>query len=205
MSLLKKSIPFALGLFLGVFLWAILELLFTSLGDADVRIVVAIIAATGTMVSGIILAIVNNSRVRARELEIQEKIREREIDESHRQNKVEIYNAFLKLVSAFMRGENSKNNKKTPSPHKSQTEIEKFQNGIMLWGGPNVISAFLNYRKESEKGTREMFTAIDLLYKSLREDIGLSNKGLDNYEMIQMYLRDPNEIEEIFKTQQEVN
>ncbi|MFT6100657.1 MAG: hypothetical protein ACJAYF_003218 [Arenicella sp.] len=200
MTFLKKSIPFALGLFLGVFLWAILELLFTSLEDTDVQVVVAIIAATGTMVSGIILAIVNNSRVRARELEIQEKIREREIDESHRGNKVEIYNGFLKLVSAFMRGENSKNSKKTPNSQKAQAEIEKFQNGIMLWGGPQVISAYLNYRKESDKGTKEMFTSIDLLYRCLREDIGLSNKGLDSYEMIQMYLSDPNDIEQVFKT-----
>ena len=138
--------------------------------------------------------------MRSRELEIQEKIREREIDESHRQNKVEIYNGFLKLVSAFMQGENSNNKKKTPTSKQSQVEIEKFQNGIMLWGGPKVIAAFLNYRKESLKTTKEMFTSIDNLYKCLREDIGLSNEGLDNFEMIQMYLSNPNEIEELFKT-----
>ena len=200
LNTVKKAIPLVLGIFLGIFLWAILELLFNSLESSDVRIVVAIIAATGTFVSGIILAIINNSRVRSRELEIQEKIREREIDESHRQNKVEIYNGFLKLVSAFMQGENSNNKKKTPTSKQSQVEIEKFQNGIMLWGGPKVIAAFLNYRKESLKTTKEMFTSIDNLHKCLREDIGLSNEGLDNFEMIQMYLSNPNEIEELFKT-----
>lgn len=200
LNTVKKAIPLVLGIFLGIFLWAILELLFNSLESSDVRIVVAIIAATGTFVSGIILAIINNSRMRSRELEIQEKIREREIDESHRQNKVEIYNGFLKLVSAFMQGENSNNKKKTPTSKQSQVEIEKFQNGIMLWGGPKVIAAFLNYRKESLKTTKEMFTSIDNLYKCLREDIGLSNEGLDNFEMIQMYLSNPNEIEELFKT-----
>lgn len=204
-------LPYFIGSVVGLFLWAILEVFFTSLNNADVKIVAAIITVFGTLTTGMIVAIFNHSRIREREfkiqekisereLEVQQKIREREIDESHRQKKVEIYNDFLKLVSSFMQGENAENKKKTPNQQKILDETEKFQNGILLWGGPAVISSYLNYRKEAGKGTPEMFISIDLLYQSLRKDIGLSNEGLDNLETIQLYLKDPTEIDELVKT-----
>jgi multisubunit Na+/H+ antiporter MnhG subunit len=207
-ALTIKSIPYFIGIIVGVFLWSLFELFFDSLKNADVKIVVAVVSIFGTITTGIIVAIINHSRIKERELviqekiserelEVQKKIREREIDESHRQKKVEIYNGFIQLISSYMQGGNSDNKKKTPNKQKTLDETEKFTNGILLWGGPEVITAYLNYRVENEYGTERMFRAIDRLLMALRSDIGLSNVGLDNYETIQVYLKDPNEISEL--------
>jgi hypothetical protein len=204
-------LPYFIGGVLGFFLWSFLEIFFASLKNTDTKIIVALASAVGTLISGVIVALINHSRIKNRELLVQEKIserelevqqalREREIDESHRQKKIEIYNDFLKLISSFMQGANDKNKKKTPGQQKVLEEFERFQNGILLWGGPKVISSYLNYRKKKEVGTAEMFISVDQLFRSLREDIGLSNEGLDSLETIQLYLKDPSEIHELTKT-----
>lgn len=204
-------LPYFIGGVLGFFLWSFLEIFFASLKNTDTKIIVALASAVGTLISGVIVALINHSRIKNRELLVQEKIserelevqqaiREREIDESHRQKKIEIYNDFLKLISSFMQGANDKNKKKTPGQQKVLEEFERFQNGILLWGGPKVISSYLNYRKKKEVGTTEMFISVDQLFRSLREDIGLSNEGLDSLETIQLYLKDPSEIHELTKT-----
>ena len=208
--LVIKSFPYFMGIIIGVFLWSLLELFFDSLNHADVKIVVAVVSIFGTITTGVVVAIINHSRIKERELviqekiserelEVQKKIREREIDESHRQKKVEVYNGFIQLISSYVQGSNSENKKKTPNKQKTLDETEKFTNGILLWGGPEVISAYLNYRVESEHGTERMLISIDRLLRALRSDIGLSNMGLDNHETIQVYLKDPNEINELIK------
>ncbi|PKF76463.1 hypothetical protein CW749_26900 [Vibrio sp. vnigr-6D03] len=219
MNRIKGVLPYLAGILIGILLWSLAELFFNSLRNADLKIIVAIIAAFGSLTTGLIIAIFTHSsqksrellaqkRMSERELRVQEKIserelilqrhvREREIEEAHRQKKVEIYNDFLKLVSAFMQGTNASNKKKMPNQQKILDEFEKFQNGILLWGGPKVIQAFLDYRKNSgeEQDSLTIFRHVDALYKSLREDIGLSNSGLENLELVQMYLSDPTEID----------
>lgn len=200
-----RLVPYFIGMLVGIFLWSIVELIFDSLKSADVKIVVAVVSIFGTITTGIIVAIINHSRIKERELviqekiserelEVQQKIREREIDESHRQKKVEIYNGFIELISSFMQGSNSENQKERPNQQTVLNEAEKFTNGILLWGGPEVISAYLNYRIETGHGTERMFKSVDRLFRALRSDIGLSNSGLDNYETVQLYLKDPTEI-----------
>ncbi|ELO1814272.1 hypothetical protein QXB70_004025 [Vibrio fluvialis] len=219
MNRIKAILPYLAGILIGILLWSLTELFFNSLRNVDLKIIVAIIAAFGSLTTGLVIAIFTHSsqksrellaqkRMSERELRVQEKIserelilqkhvREREIEEAHRQKKVEIYNDFLKLVSAFMQGTNASNKKKMPNQQKILDEFEKFQNGILLWGGPQVIQAFLDYRKNSgeEQDSLTIFRHVDALYKALREDIGLSNSGLENLELVQMYLSDPTEID----------
>ncbi|WP_080992210.1 hypothetical protein [Vibrio campbellii] len=199
-SAFDRVVPYLIGIALGLFFWSIMELFFAALKGIDVKIVVAVISAFSALTTGIVLALLNHAKAKNREILIQEKIRQREIEEAHRAKKVEIYNDFLKLVSSFFQGQNKDNNKPMPKPQKVLDEFEKFQNGILLWGGPKVIIAFLNFRRVFENSPSEMFKAVDGLYKSLREDIGLSNEGLDNYETIQLYLSNPREIDTLIET-----
>ncbi|MGP9663774.1 hypothetical protein ACT3TY_03965, partial [Halomonas sp. AOP22-C1-8] len=80
----------------------------------------------------------------------------------------------------------------------SQQELVDFMVGfktnVVLWGSPKVINAQLNFQKVSESGGNVLF-AVDKLYKAIREDIGLSNKGLDKRQLVKMYLRDPGELD----------
>ena len=189
-----------------------MEIFIVAMTDADVKIIAAVIAAFGSLTTGTIVAIISHSRTKSREIAVQEKIserellvqqqiRQREIEESHRQKKVEIYNDFIKLVSSFMQADNPDNKKGAMPKQKVLNEVEKFNNGILLWGGPRVMSSYLDYRKVvGEENPTAMFKAVDVLYKEIRQDIGLSNEGLDNLETIQMYLSDPDEISELIET-----
>jgi hypothetical protein len=132
-----------------------------------------------------------------RDIYTQEAIRLREIEDSLRDKKVAAYSGLVSLVSAYMQGGNEKNRKKTPSLQKTLDEIEKFQNAIMLWGGPKVVNAYLDYRQHSTGDTVLMFEYIDKLYLAIREDIGLSNDGLDSHELLKLYLQKPEDLDEL--------
>ncbi len=36
---------------------------------------------------------------------------------------------------------------------------------------------------------------MDNIYRAIREDIGLSNKGLNKFDLIKLYLNDPDELD----------
>lgn len=120
-----------------------------------------------------------------------------EIEESHRSRKVEMYLDFVGMVSNFMQASNPENKKKALNQQQILDKIEKFQNGILLWGGPKVLKAYLHYRVVADSGNDELFESVDGLYLAIREDIGLSNEGLDNLETVKLYLKDPSELEKI--------
>ena len=47
-------------------------------------------------------------------------------------------------------------------------------------GAPKVINAHLKFDKVSRSGGNVLY-AVDELYRAIREDIGLSNKGLNEH------------------------
>ncbi|WP_237062481.1 hypothetical protein [Microbulbifer zhoushanensis] len=136
-------------------------------------------------------------QIRERELEVQQQIREREIEESHRERKVAMYLEFVNMVSAFMQGGNPENKKKPLSQQQILDKIEKFQNGILLWGGPNVLRAYLHYRVVAVDCSDQLFPSIDQLYQAIREDIGLSNEGLNRLDTVRLYLKNPEELDQL--------
>ena len=193
MSYVLKVLPYALGILLGYFSWPLVEMVFDGAESADVRILSAAISAAAVLVATLVAQTFSHRR----EMQAQEAIRLREIEDSLRERKVQAYSGLLDLVSSYMQGGNQSSRKKTPSLQKTLDEIEKFQNAIMLWGGPKVIHAYLEYRKHSQGETGEMFRHIDQLYLSIRADIGLSNEGLDSHELLKIYMEKPEEIDQL--------
>lgn len=216
---LKKYIGYLFSAFIGATAWVASVNFLPQLGNADPKVIAAIVTVCGTLITGVVLALINQrngkkreieaqkniserelqvqKQIRERELEVQKQIREREIEESHRERKVAIYLEFVNMVSAFMQGSNPENKKKPPSQQQLLDRIEKFQNGILLWGGPGVLKAYLNYRIIAGKGSDQLFPSIDALYRAIREDIGLSNEGLAELDTVRLYLKDPDELDQL--------
>lgn len=71
-----------------------------------------------------------------------------------------------------------------------------FKTEILLWGSPKVIKAQLEFEKISGAGG-DVFVAVNDLYKAIREDIGLSNAGLNDLELVKLFLKNPDELDEI--------
>lgn len=165
-------------------------MVFDSATTPDVRLLAAAISAGAVLTATLIAQSISDRR----DIATQQAIRLREIEDSLRNRKGEAYADLLDLVSAFMQSSNKGNRKKAPTQQKTLDKIEKFQNAIMLWGSPTVVNAWLGYRSSSESGASNNFRHVDPLYLAIRKDIGLSNEGLESHQLLQVYLKDPDEI-----------
>ena len=189
MRKLKKLVNFILGLLMlsgFIYLGYLIPTeLVSILKGFQKEVLVALIGAMATVFVGIAAAIISHKQSK-----------QRDIDESHRPKKVEIYKTFLDAVSGVMASENKNVSKNGLSNQELIDYLVEFKTDILLWGSPKVISKQLEFEKVSRKGGN-VISAVDNLYKAIREDIGLSNKGLNNHELVKMYLSNPEELDSI--------
>ncbi|MDO8827206.1 hypothetical protein [Methylophaga sp.] len=184
---LAQAIGFIFGIGIivgtGYFVWIILGRLLKFLESANPSVSAAVVGAMATVLVGVGGA-----------LYTQAQIKKREIEEAHRSRKVELYKGFLDMVARMMSEQNENVSLEPPSQQELVDFMVEFKTNVVLWGSPKVINAQLNFQKVSESGGNTLF-AVDELYKAIREDIGLSNKGLNKRQLVKMYLRDPSELD----------
>lgn len=182
-----------LGIFLGIgvtvvsgyFVWIVLTRLVSFLENANPSVSAAVVGAASTLLVGVSGA-----------LYTQAQIQKRGIEEAHRSKKVEIYKDFLEVIGNVVASHNSNVLPETLTEQELIKFMIKFKTNVILWGDPKVINAYLEFEKTSKSGGSIIFS-IDNLYKAIREDIGLSNRGLDKYQLIKMYLKDPSELDSL--------
>ncbi|HOB60510.1 MAG TPA: hypothetical protein PKI41_00130 [Candidatus Competibacteraceae bacterium] len=168
------------------FCWKLIFIFIEALTVADSKITIPVIGGIITIIVGLIA-----------NLYTQKQIKLREIDEAHRSKKVEIYSNFLEIVRRIISG----NNKNIPIKPLKEGELilqmTKFRTEIILWSSPSVINAFRNFESIAEENTgiKMLLPAVDRLYREMRKDIGLSNKGLPQNQLVKIYLKDPYELD----------
>lgn len=178
-----------LAVFAGI-LWLAVSKFLAFLSAANPSIAAAIVGGMATILAAVGVALYTQSQTSRREIE-----------EAHRARKVEIYKEFLDLVARMMAAQNTNVSLKPPSEQELIDFLVKFKTQIILWGSPRVIKAQLEFEKTSNRGGNVLF-AVDDLYKAIRDDIGLSNFGLNNRELVKMYLKDPTELDRMSATNQ---
>lgn len=176
---------FALIFGAGYLLWLVAARLLTFLESANPSVSAAIVGAMATVLVGVGGALYTQSQ-----------IKKREIEEAHRARKVEIYKEFLDIAARMMAEGNEKVSLKPPSQQELVDFLVGFKTNVVLWGSPKVINAQLNFQKVSSEGGH-VLKAVDQLYKAIREDIGLSNRGLKRHQLVKMYLSNPDEMDEM--------
>ncbi len=190
MTTIKKILRFLFGLLVLTGLLYLSYLLSTKvieiLSKLQKEVLVALIGAMATVFVGIGAMIIS-----------QKQAKQRDIDESHRSKKVEIYKKYLDAVSGLMANQNKNVSKKGMSDQELIDYLVEFKTEILLWGSPDVIKLQLEFEKISQQNNGNLFTSVNNLYKAIREDIGLSNKGLNSHELVKMYLSNPDELDEI--------
>jgi len=130
----------------------------------------------------------------------QRHLKQRDIDESHRTKKVEIYKKYLDITSKMQAGMNPRLSHKELSEDDLTNFFVEFRTELVLWGSPKVIKSFQYLHKPGlSSNPKELHIAMNQFYQAIREDIGLGNKGLNDYELNKIYLSDPNELDEIMK------
>lgn len=163
-------------------LWVVIEFFISALVSSDPKISAAILGAMATIFVGIAAVVITQR---------QTSLRDRE--EAHRAKKIEIYAKFLKTIQSMMSGVNNNISTQAPTDKELVNYLADYKSDVILWGSPQVIRAQLEFQRVSRDGGN-IFLAVDNLHKAIREDIGLSNKGLNKLELVKMYLADPDEV-----------
>jgi len=168
----------------GYFLWRVLAFFVERMTQINPAISAAIVGAMATLTAGIVVVVITQRQTKLRD-----------IAEAHRATKVEIYKEYLEIVTRLLQSGNEKI-KVEPIPEDELIKyLFKFKTQIILWGGPNVIKAEYEFERVSREGG-PLFKAVDNLYRAIREDIGLSNKGLPALQLVKLYLANPDEIDQ---------
>lgn len=158
--------------------WVVINAFRVAVTDANPEVVAAIIGAMATILVGISAVLISQAHERKRSSE-----------EAHRLKKVEIYQGFIDIISRMIGSSNQNLALKEPDAQELVHFLFKFKSDILLWGSPKVIKAQIEFENVSDSGdTKKLFMSANALYFAIREDLGLSNSGLNNLELVKLYL-----------------
>lgn len=145
--------------FLGRKLIDFINLLITASSKLDAVIIVALITAAVTIISGVVSKIIDFKQKRREYLS---------------QKKEEPYAEFINVYFK-MQEKVSKN--EIYLPDEMFNDIQKFQKKLMLWGSNRVVKAWIEYRANAgTDGMNALFYMEKILY-AIRKDMGYKNLG----------------------------
>ncbi len=155
----KNIFIIIIALILAYGIFSIIKIFISTLLSLDKEVTAAIIGSMATVFTAIYAIIYNKNK---------------EISESHRKKKTEIYNSFIDAITKFIANTVNKN-QETNLDTIDEKELAKilfvFKKELLLWGSPRVINAFLKFMNEENlTDVKKLFTSIDLLYKEIRQD-----------------------------------
>lgn len=119
----------------------------------------------------------------------------RDIAESHRSSKIEVYSIFFDIVEKFQKEDSDLANLEEGTlPDWLKEDFTKLNRGMLLWASPKVITAWLKFRRESSLGGANILHIVDEVYQAIRSDLGNSNVGLKKGDLIRLSLKNPDEL-----------
>jgi len=169
--------------------WVTVSFFINSLMEADAKISSAIIAGMFTIFAGLTAVIITQRQTKLRE-----------IAEAHREKKIEIYNKFITAAITMIGAQNEHSDIESLTDKELFSIMFNFKKDILLWGSPEVIKAQLKLERLSHENSNLILFAVNDIYKAMRKDIGLSNSGLGNNELIKLFMIDSEEMDNALKS-----
>lgn len=165
-------------------LWVILAWTFSQKS----QVAVAIIAAAATVLAGLGAVALSQQRTKTRE-----------IAESHRPQKIDLYTRLIKKVMEVI---HKHKDDKSEDALVKDTELEQFfqdfTTDLVLWGSPSVVRAYSKSRDASKKASSpSSIVLMDDVIRAMRRDLGHSDWLLQRGELIKTFLRDPEELDRL--------
>jgi hypothetical protein len=141
----------------------------------DQPLIVAILAASTTIVTSTLTIVIG------RILE-----RKKEADAHFRERKYEQYDEMLKMVNSFT----SKPAQDIPDDAFVK-QLNDWQWRLILFAGPRAIRSYVDWMADLKLGIPRIRTILlmEAFFKSLRSDLGISNFGLRNGDFAHVMLR----------------
>lgn len=165
--------------------WEIISFSIAKIMEASPNVFAPLIGAMATIIGAVTAVIIT-----------QHQTKQREIEEAHRQKKTEIYKEFIETILGVLASKNTNFSIEGLSNEELINYLFTYKTEILLWGSPKVIRAQLEFEAVSRSGGNPL-VAIDKVYRSIREDIGLTNKRLNDLDLVKLFLIDPEELDEI--------
>ena len=153
---------------------------------ASPELVAAIIGALATIIVGI--AVVLISQYYNRKLAS---------EEAHRLKKVELYKSFIDIVAKMLASQNKNLSIEPPTDKELLDFAFRFKSELLLWGSPKVIKTYLVFEDIKSVPSGDILKATNALYLAIRSDIGLSNYGLNNHELVKIFITDRKEFDKV--------
>lgn len=125
----------------------------------------------------------------------------KEISDSHRPAKIEVYNTFFDIVERFMDAGKNKNENLNPEseeiPKELNDQFTQLSRGMIVWASPRVIKAWSKFREQAgeSKTSTDILIAVDDVLQAIRADLGNSNFGLTKGDVVKLYLSNPGEMD----------
>lgn len=176
----------------GYGLYAAARALLSGVLGLDANIAAAIVAASATVIVSVLTVVYN-----------QRKTKQREIAESHRSQKIELYKRFMDEAVVGLLRLVGKRSDKSIDDEDVQKEIEefyfKFTGDVIVWGSPNVIKAYIAFRGSADQ--KHILLKLDDMLRAIRHDLGNSNWALERGQLIGLFLTDPQELKKLMETE----
>lgn len=121
----------------------------------------------------------------------------REVSESHRPQKIDLYTRFIKKVmEVIYKYDKDKSEDAMIKDAGLEKFFQDFATDLVIWGSHGVIRAYAKFRQASKNGGKlNSVVVMDEVIRAMRKDLGHSDWVLKPGELIKTFLRDPEEID----------
>jgi hypothetical protein len=175
----STGIALSFGLIFALFL--LLRQILLQIASLDPNVAAAIIAAL-TAVFSVLYSQWQNKK--------------KEIAESHRAEKVDLYKEYMKVTFGLLYS----TKKGTLDPKHPSDEMERqffdIKRDLIVWASPRVVSLFGDFTRAAHgKEPKDILLLMDDLLRAIRSDLRVSNRGLGRGDLIKMFLSDPESLD----------
>ncbi|MFF2323435.1 hypothetical protein ACFVTJ_20480 [Agrobacterium sp. NPDC058088] len=170
----KLVLAFVMTALLGVCVIWLMSIFWSAIYGADKSIQAAVIAA----IVGIFTVAFTYWKERSRS-----------IKEAHRDKKIEVYAEFYDMMFDLPHKSKKGDIRELEGDEDFQKTWFSISKGVLFYGSPKVVRAFSQF-KVGSADKLDVMKLVGRLLLSMREDIGLSNSGLDELNIHQIYVTD---------------
>jgi hypothetical protein len=166
----------------------------------DKDVLVAVITASATFLTSVIVLAVTQADSKAKELR-----------EAHRVQKIEVYSEFSELIFMIFASvkvparEDLEVSAKEALIKKTQEDLQtkyvSLNRKLLLWSSPEVMTAWLEFRAYAQSSSTQTtanpkdglrtLVYMDEVLRAMRSDLQLSNSGLKKGDLVKSFLTDP--------------
>ena len=166
--------------FLGV-VWSALKALWGVIISIDPKLAAGIVIAVATVFGTVYSATITVVKGKRED-------RLLSIEAHFREIKTEIYNTFLVELFKVFAGKGKDMDAET-----LMAGIQDWNQKAILWAGPNALQSYIRWIEHLRSGKvdAESLFLMGEFVLSLREDVGLSNEGIDRKTIAFVILRNP--------------